>query len=253
MSETGRSDTRKCLLFGHLLPNFAILSPEEQERVAVSDNNIFHLGNENSVVSSNFSRTQAALQVGQSSVQHRRALAGPLKTGSGFGLSILVTSLRTRVVLRNRSLTLAENIDPEALLRMHMSVGTGVVIDADQYEQGFERHRGKGVGGHAVDFAIEVQGNDGHPGGEGAHRSSEFCGVQSHGCGGNGRVPKSDSKEDVARTGFHPCLRQPPTLPRRGVVSFDATCLRPSSDPLQATLWTNFARASPFRAKPRSN
>src|SRR5215472_4438970 len=104
MSETGRSDTRKCLLFGHLLPNFAILSPEEQERVSVSDNHVFHLGNEDRVVPSNFSRTQTALQIGQSSVQHRRSLAGPLKAGSGFGFSILVASFRTRVVLRNRSL-----------------------------------------------------------------------------------------------------------------------------------------------------
>src|SRR5579885_2151580 len=134
MSEPARSDTRKCLLLSHLLPNFAIFPPEVKKRIPVSDNEILHLGDEDRVVPSHFSRAQTTLQIGQSSVQHRRAVTGPVKTGPGLRLGILMRSFRTRVVLRDRLLILTENVDPEALLGMHVGVGARAVIDADQHK-----------------------------------------------------------------------------------------------------------------------
>ena len=83
-------------------------------------------------------------------------------------------AFRARIVLRNRALIFAQDIDAEALLGVQMRVGACAVIDADQNQHGIERNRGKGIRRHPVDLAVEVDGNDCDPGGERSHRLAEF-------------------------------------------------------------------------------
>ena len=69
---------------------------------------------------------------------------------------------------------------------MQMGMGARRVIHANQHQHGIERHRGERVGRHAVHFAVEVDGDDRHPGGEASHRFSKFGRIQAHVvlCGG---------------------------------------------------------------------
>src|SRR5579864_2533078 len=102
-------------------------------------------------------------------------MAGAVKTRAGFGFGMLVTALRTGVVVRNRPLVLAKHIDAEPLLGMEMGMSAGAVIDADQHQHGLERNGRKRISRHAVNLAVEVYGDDRHPGGEGSHGLAEFC------------------------------------------------------------------------------
>ena len=65
-------------------------------------------------------------------------MLGSVKSGTHLGFSMLMTALRTRIVVRNRPLVLAKHIDAEALLGMKMTMGAGAVVDADQHEHGIE-------------------------------------------------------------------------------------------------------------------
>jgi len=119
-------------------------------------------------------------------------MLGSIKMGASFGFRMLVSAFRTRIVLRNRSLVFAEHIDAETLFRMQMVVGARAVVDTNQHEHGIQRHRSKRVGRHTVDLAVEVYGDDCHPGGEGSHSFAEFSRIQSR--------PRRDVARNVSLT-----------------------------------------------------
>src|SRR6266576_3491504 len=127
-----------------------------------------------------FRRLKSAFQVRQCSVQHWSPMSGTVKARAGFGFGMFMTALRTGVVVRNCPLVLAKHIDAEALLGMQVGMGAGAVIHADQHQHGIERHGSKRISRHAVNLAVEVYGDDRHPGGEGSHGLAEFGRIQGH-------------------------------------------------------------------------
>src|SRR5208283_2136767 len=164
----------------NVLSYLAVLSPEEQQRIAVANHHVFDFRNEDGVIAGLLGGVQAAFQVGERAIEHRGPVPGTVKTCAGLGFSMLVAAIRTRVVFRNCPLVLAQHIDAEALLGVQMGMGARVLIDAYQHQQWVERYRGKCIGGHAVDFAFQVDRDDGYPGGEAAHGFAEFRRIQSH-------------------------------------------------------------------------
>src|ERR1700684_3705226 len=103
------------MLLLHLLAHFAILASEKQQRLALPHHHIFDLGNKDCMVPSLFRRAQTTLQICQGSLQHGSSVWSALKARPGFNLGVLVDALRTRVILRNRPLILAQHIDSESL------------------------------------------------------------------------------------------------------------------------------------------
>ena len=93
---------------------------------------------------------------------------------------MLVRALRTCVVLRNRPLILAEDIDPEALLGVQVGMGARGVVHADQHQHGVERNGCERIGGHAMNFAVEIHGDNRDPSGEASHSFAEFGVTQAH-------------------------------------------------------------------------
>ena len=164
--------------FAHL----AILPAKEQQRIPFPQNHVLDFRNEDRVVPRLLRRLQPTFQVCQRAVQHRSSMPRAVKARPGLNLGVLVGTLRTRVVLGNCLLVLAEDIDPEALLGVQMGMGAGAVIHTDQHQHGIERNRRERVGRHAVHLAVEVNGDDRHPGGEGSHRLAEFDWIQGHDC-----------------------------------------------------------------------
>src|ERR1700677_409179 len=63
---------------------------------------------------------------------------------------------------------------------MQVGVGLSGEADAYQHQEWIERDGSKCVGGHAVDFAVQVDRNNGHPGGEASHRFPVFCCAETH-------------------------------------------------------------------------
>jgi len=116
----------------------AVFPPEEQQRIAFPYDNILHFRDENGMISRFLHGLQPAFEIREGPVKYRSSVAGPVEARSGFRLSALVDPLWTRIVLGNRPLILAENIDTEALLGMQMSMGPGTVVDAYQYQHRIE-------------------------------------------------------------------------------------------------------------------
>src|ERR1700691_1393124 len=113
-------------------------------------------------------------------MQYRSAMLRAVKASPGLGFGVIVVALRPGVVIRDRPLVFAEHVDPEPLSGMQMRMRARVVIHANQHQRWIERYRGKGVGGHTVDAALEVDRDDRHPGGELSHCSSKLRRIQAH-------------------------------------------------------------------------
>lgn len=163
------------LLVFHILTDLAILAAEKQQRVPIPQHHILYLGNEDRVISGLLNRLQATLEIGQRPMKDRGSVAGAVKSCACFSFGVLVASLRTSIVFRDGPLIFTENVNSETLLGMQVGVGPGAVVHANQHEHGIQRNRSEGVGRHAVNFAIEVYGDDRDPGGEGTHAFAEFC------------------------------------------------------------------------------
>ena len=164
----------------HSFSHLAILPAKEQQRLAFPHHHVLDLRNKNGMVPCLLGRVQPALQIRERSPQHRSSLPGALKPRPSFLLSVLVRALRAGVIFRNRPLLVAQHIDPESFLGVQMRVRPRGVIHTHQHQHGVERHRGECIGRHAVHLAIEVHGDDRHPGGEAPHRSSKLGRIQSH-------------------------------------------------------------------------
>ena len=113
-------------------------------------------------------------------MQDRGSLRRAVKARPGFLFGALVGVYRPRIIFGNLPLVLGQNIDPEALLGVHVSVGAGAVVHADQQQQRIERHGGERIGGHAMDFALQIESDDGHARGEASHRFSKFGWAEGH-------------------------------------------------------------------------
>src|ERR1035441_9349937 len=61
-----------------------------------------------------------------------------------------------------------------------MSMGARAMIHANQQQQRIERHGSKRVGGHAMDFAFQIQSDDGHSCSEASHRLAKFGRAEAH-------------------------------------------------------------------------
>jgi len=124
---------------------------------------------------------QAALQVRQRSVQDRGTMFRAIKAGSGLLLGLAMVWTWISVVLGNGALVLGQNIHPETLPGMQMSVSPRAMIDTDQHQQWIKRHRGEGVGGHPLYCAFVVDTDDRNPGSKAAHGLAEFRLSNAHG------------------------------------------------------------------------
>ena len=103
------------VLFHHFT-HIAVFPPEEQQRIPIPQNHIFHLGDEDRMVSGLFCRLQVTFQVCQRPMEHGCSMTRAVKARAGLHLGMLVRTLRTRIVLGDRALFLAENIDAKTLL-----------------------------------------------------------------------------------------------------------------------------------------
>src|SRR3954466_6710320 len=112
---------------------------------------------------------QAALEIRQRAAQHWSSMPGPVETSSGLDFGVFVSAIDARVIFRDRPLLFTQHIDPKTFLRMQMSMGARAVVHANQHQHGIKGYRRKGVRGHAMNFAFEVDGNDGDTGGEASH------------------------------------------------------------------------------------
>ncbi len=157
-----------------------ILPPKEQQRVALSHHHVLDFGDKDRMIPGLLRRVESAFEISQRSMQHRSAVHRALKAGAGLGFGVLVRALRTRIVFRNRPLILAQHVHPEALLGVQMSMSPRAVIHAYQHQHGIERDRGERVGGHPVNFTVEIHSDDRDPGGEASHRLAKVCSVQAH-------------------------------------------------------------------------
>jgi len=113
-------------------------------------------------------------------MQHGSAVGRPVKAGADFDLGLFVAAIGASVVLGNGLLSFAEHIDAEAFFGVQMGMGPSFMIDADQHQQRIEGNRTESVGGHAMNFAVEIDGDDGDSGGETAHSFAEFGRIQRH-------------------------------------------------------------------------
>src|SRR5207302_926349 len=134
----------------------------------------------NGMVAGFLRRLQLAFQISQRVVQNGSALRRAIKTRPSLLLGVLVGVYWPRVIFGNHPLVLRQDVDSEALLGMQMSMGPRTMVDADQQQRRIERHGSEGIGGHAMDFALQVESDDGHSRGKASHRLSEFGWTQAH-------------------------------------------------------------------------
>lgn len=124
---------------------------------------------------------ETALEISQRAVQHGRSVAGAIEARARcLSFSAFVGAVWVGVVLGDGPLVVRQDINPKPLLGVHVGVGAGGMIDANQHQEGIKGHGGEGVRGHAVDFAIEIEGHDGDASGEMSHGFAEVGGIQSH-------------------------------------------------------------------------
>ena len=164
----------------HLLANLAIFAGKEQQRGAFAHDEFFDFRDKNRVVAGVLRGVQAAFEIRQRAAQYGRAVFRALEFCARFFCRAIVRTRRASVVLGNCALGFGEDVHSEALLGVQVGVGTSFLIDADQHQHGVERDRGEGVGGHAVDFAFGVQGDNSDAGGEASEGLAEVCLADTH-------------------------------------------------------------------------
>lgn len=59
-------------------------------------------------------------------------------------------------------------------------MGASGMVNANEHQGRVERDRRERIRGHAMDFALEVERDDGDSSGEATHRLAEFGRIQSH-------------------------------------------------------------------------
>src|ERR1700728_582615 len=63
---------------------------------------------------------------------------------------------------------------------MQVGMGLSGMADTYEYQERIERDGGERVGGHAVDFALQVDRNNGHTGSKASHRFPVFRCAKAH-------------------------------------------------------------------------
>src|SRR5580693_6806533 len=104
------------LLLRHFLSDLAVLAPEKQQWFALADHNVLHFRNKDGMVARFLRRLQPAFEVRQRPMQHRSSLRRAVKPRPSLFFRVLVNVNRPRIVFRNHSLVLSQNVNPEALL-----------------------------------------------------------------------------------------------------------------------------------------
>jgi 7,8-didemethyl-8-hydroxy-5-deazariboflavin synthase CofG subunit len=201
----------------HLPANLAVLALEEQQRGAFGHDHLFDFCDKNRVVASILRGVQAAFEIGERAAQYGRAVFRALELRSRLFGSAVVRAGGAGIVLGNRTLGLRQDVYAEALFGVEVGVGTGVLVNADQHEHGIEGNRGERVGGHAVDFVLGVEGDDGDAGCEAGQGSAKFRRAHTH-----GQVLRGEQ------------ARRPDTLPRRWARAFGG---KPKRGPVGGEFW----------------
>jgi len=104
----------------------------------------------------------------------------PVKMRSRF-LRMLIVGRGTGVVFRDGPLLLRQDVHPETLPGVQMRVSPRPPIHAYQHEGRVQRHRSEGVGRHAMDFVILVDGDHRDSSRKTTQRSAEFGLRNAHG------------------------------------------------------------------------
>ena len=94
---------------------------------------VFDLRDEDSMVSGVLRRVQSALEIGESTVEDRRAVLGAVEAGTG-GIYHGLVSRGAGIVLRNRVLIFGEYVNAKTLLCAQMRVSASALVDANQYQ-----------------------------------------------------------------------------------------------------------------------
>ena len=74
-------------------------------------------------------------------------------------------------------MTLTQDTHPESRGLTQLFERAGILIDADEEQQWIKRHRGNGVGGEAVQLAVDIGRDDRDAGGEGPYDFAVLIGV----------------------------------------------------------------------------
>jgi hypothetical protein len=156
---------------------FSVLALEEQQRIALIDYDLFHFRDKDRVIAGFLGRVESAFEIGQRSVEHRRAMGSPVEPRAGLGFGAIMRPLRPRIVLRNRPLIITQHVHPESFLGMQMRVRPRAVIHANQHQHGIERHRRKRIRGHSVHFTIEINRDNRDPSRETSHGFSKLFAI----------------------------------------------------------------------------
>jgi hypothetical protein len=169
-------------LFGRVLSvaDFVVFAFEEEERAAGAYDNFFDFGDEDGVVAGVLCTVETALEVGEGSVEDGCAVASAVEDGTGFFGGAIVGAGRARVVFGDQMLVFGQDVHAETLLGVEVGVSAGALVDANENQHGVEGDRGKGVGGHAVDFILVVYGDDRDAGGKASQRLAEFGRTDTH-------------------------------------------------------------------------
>jgi len=157
----------------------------EEERRAVSGNDLVDLPDEDGMIAGGVSRDEFAVKLDQGGFKKRSAALGSTEFDAEafeFGRRLL----RLGEEASPRFVIVGEEINAEEFLFLHEGMSFGAGVDADENLRGFEGDGGEGIGSHAVDAGPEGvagfahHGNDGDSGGELAEGFTEFSGGDGH-------------------------------------------------------------------------
>jgi hypothetical protein len=165
------------LTFG--LSAVSVFAADVEQRFALPHFDMFDFRNKDGVIAGGLGRMQAAFEIGQCAFEHGRPMRGAIEAGTHV-FWMLMSFSRLGVVLRDCLLAVAEHVHAETLAGMQVSMGSGAMVDTDEDQRGIQRDGGEGIRGHAMDFAILVDGDDRDPGRERAHSFSEIGSGQTH-------------------------------------------------------------------------
>ena len=133
-----------------------VVAAEEDEWFAGVELSGEDFADHDGVVTGDVSGVQAASNLAEDAAEQWNSIRGPAEADLVFGyfpfvnfLFLLGTCEKFRKIL----LILVEDVDAEQPAVLYQRQQVRSFIDANGNERGFERNRGKGVGGHAVDTA----------------------------------------------------------------------------------------------------
>ena len=156
-----------------LLAKARICSFKIQQGIPFPNYYIFNFRDKNGVIAGILRRMQPALKVGERSTQNGRAVRSAIEPRPHM-LPIGMVWDWKRVVLGDPALIRRQDIHSEAPSGMKVSVGSGFLVHANQYQEWIERDRTERIRGHAMYLPLILNTDNCNSRGEASHRSAKL-------------------------------------------------------------------------------